>query len=154
MTVPPHPRTPYQITHPHLHTTTLLIHPYDLCLFSLETGYRDFSLTFLTRFVFIGSGSDEWRGQIERRSRLAHRASNYGGGLLVHSRKRFLARKKESMLASDSVVLPLVLKKLTKNLDKIMLPVTFVDKERTEVRLKMKKGPHAFTRVVVVHARP
>ena len=60
-------------------------------------------------------------------------------GLLVHSRKRFLARKKESMLASDSVVLPLVLKKLTKNLDKIVLPVTFVDKERTEVRLKMKK---------------
>jgi len=35
-------------------------------------------------------------------------------GLLVHSRKRFLARKKEYMLASDSVVLPLVLKKLTK----------------------------------------
>ena len=40
MTVPPHPRTPYQITHPRLHTTTLLIHPYDLCHFSLETGYR------------------------------------------------------------------------------------------------------------------
>jgi hypothetical protein len=35
-------------------------------------------------------------------------------GLLVHSRKRFLARKKETMLASNSVVLPLVLKKLTK----------------------------------------
>lgn len=69
-------------------------------------------------------------------------------GLLVHSRKRFLARKKESMLASDSVVLPLVLKKLTKNLDKIVLPVTFVDKERTEVRLKMKKGAQVFTRVV------
>jgi hypothetical protein len=69
-------------------------------------------------------------------------------GLLVHFRKRSLARKKESMLASDSVVLPLVLKKLTKNLDKIVLPVTFVDKERTEVRLKMKKGAQVFTRVV------
>ena len=29
-----------------------------------------------------------------------------------------------------------------------MLPVTFVDKERTEVRLKMKKGAQVFTRVV------
>ena len=60
-------------------------------------------------------------------------------GLLVHSQKLFLARKKESMLASDSVLLPLVLKKLTKNPDKIVptvLQVTFVDKERTEVRLK------------------
>jgi len=35
-------------------------------------------------------------------------------GLLVHFRKRSLARKKESMLASDSVVLPLVLKKADK----------------------------------------
>ena len=71
--------------------------------------------------------------------------------LLVHSRKRFLARKKESMLASDSVVLPLVLNKLTKNLDKIVptvLQVTFVDKERTEVRLKMKTVAQVFTRVV------
>jgi hypothetical protein len=53
-------------------------------------------------------------------------------GLLVHSRKRFLVRKKESMLASD----------------KIVLPVTFVDKERTEVRLKMKKGAQVFNRVI------
>ena len=29
-----------------------------------------------------------------------------------------------------------------------MLQVTFVDKERTEVRLKMKKGAQVFTRVV------
>lgn len=72
-------------------------------------------------------------------------------GLLVHSQKRFLARKKESMLANDSVVLPLVLKKLKKNLDKVVpavLQVTFVDKDRTEVRLKMKKGAQVFTRVV------
>ena len=34
------------------------------------------------------------------------------------------------------------------NLDKIVLQETFVDKERTEVRLKLKKGPHVFTRVV------
>ena len=37
-------------------------------------------------------------------------------GLLVHFRKRSLARKKESMLASDSVVLPLVLKKTDKKI--------------------------------------
>jgi len=77
-------------------------------------------------------------------------------GLLVHSQKLFLARKKESMLASDSVLLPLVLKKLTKNPDKIVptvLQVTFVDKERTEVRLKMKKGAQVFTRVVQLGGR-
>ena len=93
MTVPPHPRTPYQITHPHLHTTTLPIHPYDLCLFSLETGYRVFSLTFLTRFVFIGSGSDAWCGKIERRSRLAHRASNYGGAARALSKTIYGAKE-------------------------------------------------------------
>ena len=34
-----------------------------------------------------------------------------------------------------------------------MLQVAFVDKERTEVRLKMKKGPHVFTRVVQLEGR-
>jgi len=73
-------------------------------------------------------------------------------GLLVHSQKRFLARKKESMLASDSVLLPLVLKKADKIVPTV-LQVTFVDKERTEVRLKMKKGALVFTRVVQLGGR-
>ena len=118
MTVPPHPHTPYQITHPHLHTATLLIHPYDLCLFSLETGYRAFSLTFLTRFVFIGSGSDEWCGQMERRSRLAHRASNDGGATRALSKT--ISGAKEGIHVGkrldNSVVLPLVLKKTDKKI--------------------------------------
>jgi hypothetical protein len=71
--------------------------------------------------------------------------------LLVQSQKRFLARKKEACIASDLAVLPLILKKLTQNHEKFALTVqdvTFVDKDRTEVRLKIKKGSDFLTRVV------
>jgi hypothetical protein len=100
----------------------------------LETGYRVFSLTFLTRFVCIGNGSDEWRGQIERRSRLAHRASNDGGATRALSKTIYGAKegihvgKRQNRAART--------------------PVTFVDKERTGVRLKMKKGAQVFTCII------
>jgi len=64
-------------------------------------------------------------------------------GLLVECQKCFLARRKEAKSVSDLTILPLVLKKLTKSLLKIspsVLQHTFIDKDRTEVRLKIKLG--------------
>ena len=73
-------------------------------------------------------------------------------GLLVECQKRYLARKKEAKVGSDLTINPLVLKTLTRSLSKITSSVmkhTFIDKDRTEVRLKiMLGGGNIVSRVV------